>query len=78
MANSNPMTTSQINTLKAICDAIVEAVGASGELGVPGGHLYAGLLGVLNLHQFEGIMEALESIGKVRKQGQLYFAGTTQ
>jgi hypothetical protein len=78
MAAQQQMTASQINTLKAICDAIVEAVGTSGELGVPGGHLYAGLIGVLNLHQFEGIMEALVSIGKVRKQGQLYFAGSVQ
>ena len=77
MAAQQQMTASQINTLKAICDAIVEAVQSSPD-GVPGGHLYAGLIGVINLHQFEGIMEALVSIGKVRKQGQLYFAGSVQ
>ena len=77
MSKPQTMTSAQVQTLKAICDAIVEAVGTAPD-GVPAGHLYAFLMGHLSLHQFEGIMEALVSIGKVTKRGQLYFQGTTQ
>lgn len=73
----NPITPKQVQTLKSICDAIVEAVAASPG-GLPAGHLYALLMPVLNLDQFEGVMSALESIGKVRKQRQLYFKGSVQ
>jgi hypothetical protein len=72
------MTPKQAETLKQICDCIVETIALSPD-GLPAGHLYALLMGVLNLRQFEGVMSALESIGKVRKQGQLYFPqGPTQ
>ena len=73
----NPITPKQAETLKAICDCIVETVALSPD-GLPAGHLYALLMPVLNLHQFEGIMSALEQIGKVKKQGQLYFTQATQ
>ena len=77
MVAPNPITPKQAETLKQICDAIVDAVAASPD-GLPAGHLYALLMGVLTLHQFEGVMGALVSIGKVRKQGQLYFKGVVQ
>ena len=72
-----PITPKQAETLKALCDCIVEAVALAPD-GLPAGHLYALLLGVLTLHQFEGVMSALVSVDKVRKQGQLYFKGSVQ
>lgn len=61
--------------LKAICDAIIESVKAGGPLGTPGGTLYAALMAQgCTLQQFEQIMAALVSAGKLEKRGELYFA----
>ena len=55
--------------------ALLDAVRASkSPLGVPGGHLYAATMNVVTLAQFEAIMAALVKNGKVRKEGECYFA----
>ena len=55
--------------------ALLDAVRASkSPIGMPGGHLYAATMNVLSLAQFESIMAALVMTGKVRKDGDCYFA----
>ena len=70
------MTAEQAKALKAICDAVIDSVKAAGPLGAPAGTLYAALMTHgASLQQFESLMSGLVSIGKLRKQGHLYFAG---
>ena len=64
-----------VDALKAICDAVVELVRASGSLGKPSGELYAFLMKYgCTLEQFEMLMGVLVDAGKVTKRWQLYFA----
>ena len=68
------MNDKQIAAIKAIADAIVDAVKAAGSLGAPGGHLYAPLMAHMTSAQFQQFMDALVATGKVTRRGQLYFA----
>ena len=64
----------QMQAIKAIADAIVEAVRAGGPTGAPGGVIYAALMAHgISLEQYEQIMEALVRVGRLRRSGQLYF-----
>lgn len=60
--------------LKLLCDCVIEAVEAAGDHGAPGGVMYAAFMGYMNLDQFNQLMAALVTAGKVIKRGQLYFA----
>jgi hypothetical protein len=72
MSQLNPQ---QAQALKLIVDATVDAVKAAGDLGAPGGVLYAALMAQgCSLSQFESLMGALVKLGKVRRSGELYFA----
>lgn len=59
-----------------IMAAIVETVKDLGPQGAPGGHLYAALMGVMRLDQFEVFMGALVKAGKLVKRGECYFLAT--
>jgi hypothetical protein len=75
------MTTEQINALRSIAAVIIDTVREADQLnpaiGAPAGHLYAGLMTAgCTLEQFEQIMGALVSTGKLSKDGDCYhFAG---
>ncbi len=59
--------------LVALADAVAEIVEAGGELGVPGGTLYAALMTYgCTLEQFEGLMRALVATRRVVRRGDLY------
>ena len=63
--------------LLAICDALVESVQAAGSLGAPAGVMYAVLMQHgCSLDQFNQLTGALVSLGKLRRQGDLFFVGT--
>ncbi len=69
------MTETQMTALKAVADAIVDAVKASGPAGAPAGPMYAYFMTAgWSLEQFEQIMAGLVRAGKLRKSGPLYFA----
>lgn len=54
--------------------AILSAIESAGELGAPGGLLYAGLMAHgASLSQYQSLMAGLERKGKVRREGELYF-----
>lgn len=63
----------QTQLLRAALQALLDAVKAGGTMGAPAGVMYAALLDKLTLSQFNQLMGALLSAGKVRKQGDLYF-----
>jgi hypothetical protein len=59
--------------LRLALQAILDAVKEGGDRGAPGGVLYAALIGRISLHQFEQLMEVLVKLGKLRKQGDVYY-----
>ena len=68
------MTIEQARALRAVADAIIEAVDLAGPMGAPAGVMYAALMASgITLPQFEQIMAGLCGAGKLRKQGHLYF-----
>lgn len=68
-------TTAQLDSLRIICDAIIEAIKAGGPAGASGGILYSALMGQgCSLNQFQSLMAGLIRAGKVRQEGQFYFA----
>ena len=70
---SNVPITEQINALRAIADAIVEAVKAAEPIGAPGGVIYAALMaGGCTLAQYESIMSAMVRSGILTRHGDLY------
>jgi hypothetical protein len=69
------LTQPQAGALRALANAITEVVGEAGPLGAPAGVIYAALSAHgFSLAQFQQLMDALVSLGKVRRQGDLYHA----
>ena len=67
-------TQDQIQAMKAILDAVIDAIKAS-PMGTPEGSLYALLMTQgCSLNQFQAIIGALCKAGKIRKEGHLLFA----
>lgn len=67
------MTKQQLQALRFISAAVVESVAAAGELGAPGGTIYAALMAHgCTLNQFEQIMSGLVGAGMLSKSGHLY------
>jgi len=60
--------------LNKLACAILETVNECGALGAPAGVMYAGLMSVLTLDQFEGVMSALVLSGKLVREGHVYYA----
>jgi hypothetical protein len=63
----------QARAVRIVCGAIIDAVKEAGDVGAPGGVLYAVLQGSISLAQFEQLMSALVKTGKLRREGDLYF-----
>jgi hypothetical protein len=57
----------------SIANALYDTVRDSPN-GVPAGHMYAAVMGLISLNQFEAIMSALVKDGRIRKSGHVYFA----
>ncbi len=70
---SNVAVAEQIAALRAIADAIVEAVKATGPMGAPGGVIYAALMASgCTLTQYETIMSAMVRSRILTRHGDLY------
>jgi hypothetical protein len=64
-----------VAAVRAIADAIVEAVGVAGKAGAPSGHVYAALMSVgISYDQYCSFIRALIASGKIRQAGNLLFA----
>jgi hypothetical protein len=64
----------QVKGLRFILDAVVDAVKVAGDLGAPGGTIYAALMASgATLEQYQAIMSALVQAGKLTRSGDLYF-----
>jgi hypothetical protein len=72
---ATPPTTEQRAAIKAVADAIIEAVRAADPtIGAPGGVIYAALMGHgCSLERYESFMSALVRTGKLTKRGECYF-----
>lgn len=67
-------TAQQARALLEAMRAIVQTVKETGDIGAPGGTLYAGLMTAgCTLTKFEAIMRGLVRNGFLRQQGNLYF-----
>ena len=69
------MNMQQAKLLRTIAAGFIEACEAAGELGAPGGILYAAMMQQgCTLQQFEGITSGLVKAGMVEKRGECYHA----
>lgn len=65
----------QVEQMRAVLEAVKDAVAVAGPDGVSGGTLYASLMASgCTFTTFGAIMGALVKIGKVKKRGHFYFA----
>jgi hypothetical protein len=56
----------------SIANALYDTVRDSPD-GAPAGPMYAAVMGIISLNQFESIMGALVRDGYIRKSGHVYF-----
>lgn len=63
----------KMTALRLLLATFIDAVKAGGTIGAPAGVMYAAVCDKITLAQFNQIMGALVTAGKVRKQGDLYF-----
>lgn len=68
MATSSPK-----DALRAMLEIFLEIVQSAGEAGSPAGPMYAAVMGVMRLEQFEAVMSALVKLGCLRKSGHVYY-----
>lgn len=68
------MTDTQKRAILACASVLHETVVHAGPQGAPAGPMYAAVMGVLSLGQFQAIMGALVAAGKLRHRGHVYFA----
>ena len=70
------MTVEQVHALRRIGKAILESVKAAGEIGAPGGVIYAALMHAgCTLGQYEQIMAGMGRAGVLTKDGECYHVG---
>lgn len=68
------MTTDQLKAIRAVCEAITDAVAVAAPQGAPQGILYNALMAHgCSLNQFQSFLRGLVSAGKVRVDGLLVY-----
>jgi hypothetical protein len=69
------LTPAQAEALRKVVTAVLDTIREAGPLGAPGGVIYAALMHVgCTLEQYEQLMGALVRSGRVRREGECYFA----
>ncbi len=61
-----------ILAVQAVALDLLEAIAIGGEMGAPGGHLYAPLMGKLSLSQFQQIVGQMQGRGFIEQHGDCY------
>lgn len=67
----NRPTTEQLEAIKRAALAILEAITAAGDNGIPSGHLYAALMGKMSLDTYNKFIDALVCAKKITNEGYL-------
>jgi hypothetical protein len=57
----------------SIRDDIIDAIEQSGARGVPDGHIYAALMGAVNLDTYRALTKSALGTGRVVKRGDVFF-----
>lgn len=60
--------------LLAITEIILDAITEAGTHGIPSGHLYAALMGHMNIDTYNTIIDALINTGKIKQSNYLLTA----
>jgi len=68
--NKKEMNLKEAIVWKAV-GAIDDAIKEAGEDGIPSGHLYAAVMGHMNLDTYNGIIDILKKAGKVKEENFL-------
>lgn len=67
-------TSEQKRALILLVSAITDTIKEAGEMGAPGGIMYAALMAHgCTLNQFQSIMGTLVRLGRIEKRGECYF-----
>jgi len=67
------MNIQQAQALRQVAKAVIDTVKESGDLGAPGGIMYAAMMAQgCTLEQFEAIMGGLIRAGRLSKSGECY------
>lgn len=61
----------QARAVIEVCNAVYEAIEASGEQGIPSGHLYAMLMDKMRLQTYLSIIALLQKSGKITNKGHV-------
>lgn len=67
----NQPTDKQLAAIRFVAAAILEAITAAGDRGIPSGHLYAMLMDKMDLDSYNKFIEALAKHGKITNEGHL-------
>lgn len=64
-------TEQQISAIRRTACAILEAITAAGDYGIPSGHLYANLMGIMSIDTYNYFINYLVRAGKITDKGHL-------
>ena len=67
----HPMTNDALKSALNIAIALGQAIHAAGPQGIPSGHLYAGVMGKMDLPTYEAAIGFLVKQGVVKRSGHL-------
>lgn len=65
------VTTKQKETLKEVILIIDDAIKEAGEFGIPSGHLYAMVMGVMSLNLYQQIIAGMVDAGAITNKNNL-------
>lgn len=67
----NIPTDKQLAAIRQMASAILEAITAAGDAGIPSGHLYAMLMNNMGLDTYQQFIGAMVKHGKITNHGHL-------
>lgn len=56
-----------------LANMFLDVIRAGGDRGVPTGHMYAAVMGVMSLEQFQGFLTGLQKAGKVQVRNHVAY-----
>jgi hypothetical protein len=68
------MTKERVTAALGLLETMLELIAAHGAQGVPSGHLYAEVMSVMSLENYEHAIALLISVGCIRREGHVLIA----